>query len=323
MIKRFSTLLMAIGLSVGTLEAQEVKTTLSAQIYGYQKDMVYFDCMQTPLIAQEFYTNPGEEHIYSFECEELVCISINGRTTVLLQPGDSLHVNINYEGKNAQAEYSGSERAVANNRLMKSIESLKRSLRYKSQLLGCVALDIKPKNRIDDSRTLLEKAYTIIEKSTASNEAKNYAKAIIDYDVYMSFIEYPVMYESVRGLAVSEQEIGNYWNIMQGYTTRTDAQALSCPEYASLLMRYCFYMNEKIAKEQGTSYTMPTRMEDMYADIASFYNGSQRDFLLYTLLRNFIINGQEIERTDTLYKEYTEKYNSNPKYKEILDMMLQ
>ena len=67
MIKKFSTLLMAIGLSVGTLVAQEVKTTLSAQIYGYQKDMVYFDCMQTPLIAQEFYTNPGEEHIYSFE----------------------------------------------------------------------------------------------------------------------------------------------------------------------------------------------------------------------------------------------------------------
>ena len=99
MIKRFSTLLMAIGLSVGTLVAQEVKTTLSAQIYGYQKDMVYFDCMQTPLIAQEFYTNPGEEHIYSFECDDLVCLTINGRTTVLLQPGDSLHVDITYEGK--------------------------------------------------------------------------------------------------------------------------------------------------------------------------------------------------------------------------------
>jgi hypothetical protein len=242
---------------------------------------------------------------------------------VLLQPGDSLHVNITYEGKNVQVEYSGSERAVANNRLMKSIETLKRSLRYKNQLLGCVALDIKPKTRIDDSRTLLEKATALMEKSTASAEAKNYVAALIDYDVYMSFIEYPVMYESVRGLALAEQEIGDYWNITEGYVTRTDAQALNCPEYASLLMRYCFYMNAKAAMAKGESYEMPKMMEDMYAEFAAFYDGAQRDFLLYILLRNFIMNGKEIERADVLYKEYVEKYNSNPFYKEILDMLLQ
>ena len=26
---------------------------------------MFFDCMQTPLISQEFHTNPGEEHIYT------------------------------------------------------------------------------------------------------------------------------------------------------------------------------------------------------------------------------------------------------------------
>ena len=323
MIKRFSTLLMAIGLSVGTLVAQEVKTTLSAQIYGYQKDMVYFDCMQTPLIAQEFYTNPGEEHIYSFECDDLVCLTINGRTTVLLQPGDSLHVDITYEGKSVQVEYSGTERAVANNKLMKSMDTLKRTLRYKSQLLGCVALDIKPKTRIDDSRTLLEKATALIEKSAASVEAKNYVAAIIDYDVYMSFIEYPVMYESVRGLAIAEQEIGDYWTITEGYTLRGDNQALMCPEYASLLMRYCFYVHAKAAHAEGKAYEMPKMMEEMYEQLAACYEGGQRDFVLYILLRNFIMNGQEIERADVLYKDYVEKYNSNAFYKEMLDMLLQ
>lgn len=322
MKKTFLLALVIMGAAFGTMEAQE-KTTISAEIYGYQNDMVYFDCMQTPLIAQEFHTNPGEEHVYSFECDNLVCLTINGRTTVLLQPGDSLHVNITYEGKNVQVEYSGSERAVANNRLMKSIETLKRSLRYKNQLLGCVALDIKPKTRIDDSRTLLEKATALMEKSAASAEAKNYVAALIDYDVYMSFIEYPVMYESVRGLALAEQEIGDYWNITEGYVTRTDAQALNCPEYASLLMRYCFYMNAKAAMAKGESYEMPKMMESMYTEIAAFYDGAQRDFLLYILLRNFIMNGKEIERADVLYKEYVEKYNSNPFYKEILDMLLQ
>ena len=322
MKKRLLLSLVAVAAVFGTATAQK-SATLSAQIYGYQKDMVYFDCMQTPLIAQEFYTNPGEEHIYSFECDDLVCLTINGRTTVLLQPGDSLHVDITYEGKSIQVEYSGTERAVANNRLVKSMETLKRTLRYKNQLLGCVALDMKPKTRIDDSRTLLEKATALIEKSTASVEAKNYVAALIDYDVYMSFIEYPIMYESVRGLAVAEQEIGDYWNITEGYVPRSDAQALICPEYASLLMRYCFYMNDKAAHEKGETYTMPTMMEEMYEQFAAFYEGGQRDFVLYILLRNFIMNGQEIERADVLYKDYTEKYNSNAFYKELLDMLLQ
>ena len=316
----FFAFMAFVTLSVAV--AQE-KTTLSAQIYGYQRDMVYFDCIQTPLIAQEFHTNPGEEHIYNFDCDRLVCISVNGRTNVLLQPGDSLHLDMNYDGKNVKVDYSGSSRAVNNNRLMKSIENLKRSLRYKNQLLGCAALDIKPKSRIDDSRVLLEKANALIEKSAASIEAKNYVRAMIDYDVYMSFIEYPVMYASVRGVAIENQEIGDYWNIMEGYVTRTDAESLSSPEYASLLMRYCFYMNAKAAKDKGEKYVMPGVMEDMYKEIAAFYDGAQRDFLLYTLLRNFIMNGQEIERADVLYKDYLEKYNSNAFYKEIIDMILQ
>ena len=322
MKKKLTLALLAFVATFSVMVAQE-NTILSAQIYGYQKDLVYFDCMQTPLIAQEFYTNPGEEHLYHFECDDLVCLTINGRTTVLLQPGDSLHVDITYEGKSAHVEYSGSERAVANNRLMKSMETLKRTLRYKSQLLGCVALDIKPKIRIDDSRTLLEKATALIEKSAASIEAKNYVMALIDSVVYMSFIEYPVMYESVRGLVVAEQEIGDYWNITEGYTPRSDAQALMCPEYASLLMRYCFYMNAKAAQAKGETYTMPTMMEGMYEELAVFYDGGQRDFVLYILLRNFIMNGQEIERADVLYKDYVEKYNSNASYKELLDMLLQ
>ena len=322
MKKKILSALVAIAGVFGVANAQQ-RTVLSAQVYGYQNDMVYFDCLQTPLIAQEFHTNPGEEHLYSFECDDLVVLTINGRTSVMLQPGDSLHVDVTYDGKNIKVDYSGSERAVNNNRLMRSIETLKRSLRYKSQLLGCVALDIKPKTRIDDSRTLLEKAGALIEKSAASAEAKNYVAAIIDYDVYMSFIEYPVMYESVRKQPIAEQEIGDYWNITEGYVTRTDAQALRCPEYASLLMRYCFYMNEKAAKAKGETYAMPAVMEEMYKEIAAFYSGDQRDYLLYTLLRNFIMNGKEIERADVLYKDYTEKYNTSTFHKSILDMLLQ
>ena len=322
MKRRFLFVLAAVLGLMTTATAQQ-KTTLSAKIDGYQRSKIYFDCMQTPMIAQEFHTNPGEEHIYNFECDDLVWMNINGSTGVILLPGDSLHVNIVYNGKNVKVEYSGTERAVNNNRLVKSIENLKRSLRYKEQLLGCAALDIKPKSRIDDSRVLLEKAKALIEKSPASAEAKNYVMALIEYDVYMSFVEYPVMYASVRGVPVEEQGIGDYWNIMDGYVVRDDAESMNCSEYASFLMRYCFYMNEKAAKERGEAYTMPVVMEDMYKELAGFYDGAPRDFVLYTLLRNFILNGREIERADVLYKDYVEKYNSNAFYKSILDMLMQ
>lgn len=314
-------LIALIAVSHGAMA--QCRTTLSAQVYGYQNDMIYFDCIQTPLVAAEFHTNPGEEHLYSFESDRLMCLTINGRTQVILQPGDSLHVDMNYDGKNVKVEYSGSQRAVDNNRLMRSVEGIKRSMRYKNQLLGCVALDVKPKSRIDDSRTLQEKVEALLEKSTASAEAKNYVLAIIDYDVCMSLIEYPVMYESVRGLPVDSQAIGDYWTIMDDYATRTDAESLSCPEYASLLMRYCFYLNEKAAKAKGEEYTSPKVMEDMYRELAACYSGEQRDFVLYTLLRNFIMNGKEIERADVLYKDYTEKYNASAFHKGILEMLLQ
>ena len=322
MKKRLLFVFASVFAVLTTATAQQ-KTTLSANIDGYKRSKVFFDCMQTPLISQEFHTNPGEEHIYNFDCEGLVWMNINGNTGVILQPGDSLHVDIVYEGKNVKVSYSGTERAVSNNRLVKSIENLKRSLRYKEQLLGCAALDIKPKDRIADSRVLLEKAKALVEKSQASTEAKNYVMALIDYHVYMSFVEYPVMYASVRGVPVEEQEIGDYWSIMDGYAVRGDAESMNCAEYASFLMRYCFYMNEKAAKERGEAYTMPTVMEDMYREIAACYDGPQRDFVLYILLRNFILNGREIERADVLYKDYVEKYNSNVFYKSILDMLMQ
>lgn len=322
-MKKSLLLVITILTIVSNVAVAQQKTTLSAQIYGYQKDMVYFDCVQTPLIAQEFYTNPGEEHIYSFECDRLICMTINGRTSVLLQPGDSLHVNINYDGKNATVEYSGCERAVNNNRLFENMERIKRSLRYKNQLLGCVALDIKPQSRINDSRILLEKVNAAVEKSPASTEAKNYIMALTDYDVYMSFIEYPVMYESVRGIAIDKQDIGNYWNIMEGYVTRNDLEAMNCPEYASLLMRYCFFIKEKAANERGEKYVISNDLEFIYKEISEYYEGNQRDFLLYTLLCNFIRNGQDIERADVLYKDYIEKYNKDDYYKGILDTLLQ
>ncbi|MBQ3539190.1 MAG: hypothetical protein IJN24_07820 [Bacteroidaceae bacterium] len=323
MKKLLSCLLFAIAQPFTSAVAQE-NTVLSTQIYGYKGNMVHYDCVQTPLLAAEFYTNPGEEHLYKFTTDRLVCFLVNGKTKVLLSPGDSLHININYgNSKVPEASISGSENAIKTNLVMQDIENLKRDMRYKAQLLACVALDIKPDARINDSRTLLEKVKSMLAAAQLSEEAANYILSMTESDAYLSFMEYPVMYASVRGTAIEQQEIGDYWSIMEGFSPRSDAASLSCPEYASLLMRYSMYMNEKSAIQKGDTYNAPTRLEDMYSELATFYTGPQRDFVLYTLLCNFIQQGKEIERADALYKDYKEKYNADSRYIAVLDAILQ
>lgn len=306
--------------------AQTKRTTLVAQINDYKYDMIYFDCTQTPFIRAEFHTNPGEEHTYTFETDKVVNMIVNGRNELLLQPGDSLHVIMNYEGKPVTSmQFSGTPRAVQTNQLLWDLELFKRSIRYKSQLLACAALDIKPINRINDSRTLLAKANELISKSgnNLSSEAKSYLLADVESDVYNSFMDYPGMYAEIRHLPIEKQGIGDYWKIMDNYQLRKDEVALSNPKYISLLMRYCAFQNEKAAVEKGQKYERPNTLEAMYNEFASFYEGNVRDAVLYNLLCNFIRNGKEIERAEPLLKEYKEKYNSNKEYVRILDTLMQ
>ena len=131
------------------------KTTLSVQTYWYKGNMVYFDCVQTPFIRQEFYSNEGEEHVYSFDTESPIVMLVNGRTQLFLQQGDSLHVNLTYEGKQVNvSNISGTNGAVSANNLMQSVEEVRRNMRYRSQLLGCAALNITPQSRINPNRSL-------------------------------------------------------------------------------------------------------------------------------------------------------------------------
>lgn len=324
-MKKFTVLCMLFMFSICDMIANDNKTTLSTQIDNYQQDMIYFDCAQTPFIRQEFHRNPGEENTYSFNTDKIVTMYINGRIQVLLQGGDSLHAAIQYEGRNVQSiEFTGSPRAVAANQAVQDIENIRKNLRYKSQLLTCIALNVPPLERITTSRTLLDKVKILLKNAKGiSPEAATYIEAETEGDAYVSFMEYPVMYAETRKTPVEKQNIGDYWKIMDGFQPKSDAVSLRCPEYISMLMRYCFYVNGKKAQAKGESYQMPSRFETMYKEIAAFYTGDVRDALLYTLISNFIRNGKEIERAETLLKDYKAKYNKNQEYMKILNSLLQ
>ncbi len=305
--------------------ADSKKTTLSAEIYGWQHDMVDFQCVQTPMIHAEFYTNPGEEHLLSFETDELVCLLINGRISVLLMPGDSVHAVINYEGgKMSDIQFSGDEAAVSQNRLMYAIRQLKTDMRYKQQLLTSLVLDTKPAKRIADSHTLMARATEMADKTqNIPAEAKDYVMSTVEADLYMSLMEYPQMYESGRQQPIAEQGIGDYWTLIGDYKPAPTAAKLANPDYITLLMRYFVYDKEREAAKNGEKFERKGKFEDMYAEFAEYFEGATRDAVLYNLICNFIRGGREIERADPIVKDYLEKYNIKKGYADILNSLLQ
>ena len=302
------------------------KTTLSAEVNGYKREMVYFDCLQSPFFNAEFHNNPGEEHLYSFNTKNLVCMLLNGQVNVLLLPGDSIHIAVQYDNNlPPKTTFSGDKKAVVANNMLQSISELKRQMRYKSQLLACVVVDIKPQKRIEDSRILLTKVQEMVKKAgkQLTPLAAEYILSTTEAAAYTSYMEYPQMYAETRKLAVGEQGIGDYWKIMDGVKLRSTEGALASPDYVSFLMRYCFYENEKKATLANQQYTAPRQLEEMFKTLSLFYSGVLRDAVLYQLLVNFTRNGKELERVRPLYLEYKNNYNINKEYLQILDKLLE
>ncbi len=326
MKKRFIALFMCILTCSTTCLSESKKTTFSAEVYGWKHDMVDVQCVQTPLLSAEFHTNPGEEHLYSFETERLVCMLVNGRIPILLMPGDSLHAVIHYEGKNIRnIQFSGDTSAVNQNRLMADLNQLKVDMRFKQQLMTCLVLDTKPTARLADARTVHEKGTNII--NVADNvpaEAKEYLLASLENDLYFSLMEYPQMYENGRKQPIAEQGIGDYWTLLGQWRPNPTKTMLDNPDYINLLMRYYIYDNERQAHNSGTTWTREENFEDIYAALAHYFTQAEvRDAVLYHLICNFIRRGQEIERVDPIMKDYKEKYNGTPAYTEILESLLQ
>ncbi len=306
--------------------AQGTRTVLTAEVNGWKQELVYFDCVQSPMLHAEFPGNQGEVHHYTFELEEPACMLINGREQVLLCPGDSLHVKLTYEGKKvSETVYSGSDKACAQNKLREAINQVKSEMRFKQQLMTCLVLDQKPAKRMEDARAMYTKAMAITDSATlVPAQAKEYIRAGLEYDLYNSLMEYPQMYANGRGMAIEQQGIGDYWAILGDWKPAPTPVQLLNPEYIGLLMRYYIYDNERKAHTEDKQWKREEKFEDMYAALANYYTTPEiRDAVLYTLICNFIRRGQEIERVEPIIKDYREKYNVKKAYMKIIDSVLE
>ena len=317
------TIALTTCIATAIAAAGQGEAVLTAEAIDYTGQKIYIDCIQTPAYSAEYDYAADKTVTYTFTPARQVAMLINSRTLVLTAPGDSIHARLRYtDPKNPSVTFSGTPSAVAANRLYQKVQALKKSMRYRSQLLSCVTLDEKPAQRIAQSRQLLEKTAAFVEaaKDKVSPDAAAYVMAESEGLAYLSFMEYPKIYAELRKVPIAEQEIGDYRAIMDSATLRSDDASLSCPEYVSMLMRYVAYRNEMAA---NGAYTMPQTLEDIYSEMAEGLEGAQRDAVLFNLLTNFIRGGKEVERAEPLIADYRQKYNINKEYIAIIDGLME
>lgn len=307
------------------------RTVISCIINNFKRDMIYLDCPQTPFIRGEFHRNPGEEHILAFSTSKIVSLRLNGHELeFFLEPGDSLHAVINYGERLPQTiTFSGSERAVRQNRLLWKLYRHRLSTRFKTSLNACVVLDHKPDKRIDDAKRYAEEAQNMIaqEADGCSEDFKNYVEAGIEALLGESLIYYPDLYAAMRHVPIEQQGIGDYWTLLDNWKIRSDEASLRCMPYMDFLIKYMVYEKAKSQKdnltEQGLEQTMPKTLEGYYRLAEQTFDGVQLDAVLFTILTRYITEGKNIDEIDQWIADYKKRYNTNPEYLQILESLLQ
>ena len=80
-------------------EAKGRPTVISAEIYGYVRDQVYFDFLEKEGINMEFPYKEGQVIEFTVDLDDVTTLVLNTFIEMYLQPGDSIHVKLDLRWK--------------------------------------------------------------------------------------------------------------------------------------------------------------------------------------------------------------------------------
>ena len=124
-----------MGILAFPAEAKERATVISAEIYGYVRDKVYFNFLEEEGINMEFPYKEGQVMEFTVDLDDVTTLVLNTFIEIYLQPGDSVHVKVIYDGTRYKSvEFSGTPAAVAICSAINKKEMLQRERRYKTNI---------------------------------------------------------------------------------------------------------------------------------------------------------------------------------------------
>ena len=300
-------------------------TYITAEIQGYNGDMVYFDFMEKEGINAELPYQENQLMEIAVELDDITMLRINTWIYVCLQPGDSIHAKIVYDGKyHKTAEYTGTPQAVAIATALQEIRAARRAAGYKANMPAALVTLVEAKDYYAQTLSEWKKEICILDqvRDRISPGVYNNVLSELDGVFLTNLINYPYASAGFHKKKIQDCLADGYWDVLNDYKPRGDKASLRNRGYMSFLTTYKDYMRRKEAGNKAEGFTPNKSLEDEYADLADFYDGSLRDAALFVFLYNAIANNGDFDRLDKLRKDYLKKYNKDKEYKKILAQIM-
>lgn len=322
-MKKWFSGVCACLLAMG-LQAQEV-TTISAVADGYNGSVIDFEFVDNPDNNMQFPYAPGRRMEFEVELKEPALVKINLWMWLLVCPGDKIHADIHYAGKNYQtAEFSGTPSAVALNEAIRDGRNQRIAMRYKTNPLAAVVTQVPALEYHDMTQKLWkqEQEYLGSVRERVNAFAYAYAWAELEGMYLSNLVKYPYIVSEVAKQKLEECMPEDFWTMLDGYTVKEDAASLKSVVYLAWLMDYKEYMAKREAHLAGKTYAPERDLRKTYESLAAFYDGKVRDAVLYAFLYQALSSQNEFDTAQQLCKDYFKKYNKNKSYRKELTEML-
>lgn len=316
-------ILFALFILLGTMTLHAQKTTkISAIIKGYNGKVIDFEFMNQDDCNQQFPYKNGAEMAFETDLDGINLIKVNSYIWICVRPGDQIHADILYQGRNYQtAEFSGTPEMVIANNVIRDMRNYRIANNYKMNTLAAIVTQVPMIDYYKATKKELENELPMLEARKNDIPADVYAYLYAEHQSLLlsNLILCPGIYANGNKPVYPE----GYWNILDNYTPSEDRHALESRSYMAFLPTYKMYIQMKAAHDQGKEYTPNKTITEEYKDITVFYKGVLRENALFVFLYNQIVNGGNFDEIEPLVKEYGKKYTKNKYFKKTLTNMMQ
>ena len=316
-------ILLLLACAWPTMAKEKGKQTyVSMEVYGYQGRSIYFDFMEKNDANVDCPYKEGQLMEVTANLDDITMLNVNMWVNMCLQPGDSLHAKVTYEGRNYTAvEYSGTPQAVLIANTLHRIRMHRREVRYKANLPAALVVLTDPiayhQASLDEWRA--EKAILNEIKAEIPERVYNYLLSELDAIFLPNLIMYPYACAAYQKKELKDCIADDYWTALDDYQLRDDEASLRNRNYMSFLPSYAKY---EICKRNGcdpATFKTSQSRESEYEELAGFYEGALRDAALFVIIYNGLVgDGRDFELCRNLSKDYLKKYNISKEYKQIL-----
>lgn len=325
-MQKLAVLFVFICLGIYPSFGKGEMTYISAEISGFEGKTVYFDFINQGDASTSFTYQENKVLEWNVELEDLSMVNINTWISMCVEPGDTIHAKIVYEGRyHKSVEYTGSPKAVAASNLLQNMLMSRKSIRYKSNIPAALVTLVDPIKYYKSTCEEWQKEKAMLDeiKDEISPRVYNYILSEIDGIFMPNLVTYPYVCAAYQKKELQTCIADGYWNALDDFVLRSDDVSLMNPTYANCLPVYKEYMRCKTAGCDLKKFRPVRSVEDDYADLVDFYDGKLRDTALFVTLYNALANNGDFETIEKLVKDYLKKYNKNKTYKKILNQVMQ